>query len=411
MEKLVVCIMGQNCERFIGMCLESVKDADVVVYCDGGSTDKTFNYLNGVQLIENKYNQKDKKMNGKQRNFYLNYLKKNYPNDWCLCLDADEVVEDLSKIKEFINKIDTSINYAWSVKMRHLVSDLAHEDATTKEHFVLNRLFKINEVESYPEVEHPVLQSKNNIYDKTDCTTIWHLAYIPNMWEIKKRYDNHLKKSNIHTPEFLKNWYYAHLFGQYPKSQFNPVELPDVVLNKFGIDKDELYFSNRGLETKHFLMAKQWIDYFGKGKYIEFGCGKAPFGYALSSYGINYTGIELSKFAVKNSFVPIFQGNILNIQIDKFYDLAIAFDVLEHIDYKDLNKAINKLISSIDDYVPGKLLISVPVIGDPNLENDKTHKIKESKNWWINKFTEKGLKLIPTPEHFLFKEQIMIFEK
>ena len=37
MQKLVVCIMGQNCEKFIGMCLESVKDADSIVYCDGGS--------------------------------------------------------------------------------------------------------------------------------------------------------------------------------------------------------------------------------------------------------------------------------------------------------------------------------------------------------------------------------------
>jgi len=37
MNKLVVTIMGQNCEKFIGMCLDSVKDADAIVYCDGGS--------------------------------------------------------------------------------------------------------------------------------------------------------------------------------------------------------------------------------------------------------------------------------------------------------------------------------------------------------------------------------------
>jgi len=39
MNKLVVCIMGQDCENFIGMCLDSVKDADSIVYCDGGSID------------------------------------------------------------------------------------------------------------------------------------------------------------------------------------------------------------------------------------------------------------------------------------------------------------------------------------------------------------------------------------
>ena len=41
MNKIVAGIMGQNCERFIDMCLESVKDADAIVYLDGGSTDKT----------------------------------------------------------------------------------------------------------------------------------------------------------------------------------------------------------------------------------------------------------------------------------------------------------------------------------------------------------------------------------
>ena len=46
MEKLVVVIMGQNCEKFIGMCLESVKESDAIVYCDGGSTDGTLDIVN-----------------------------------------------------------------------------------------------------------------------------------------------------------------------------------------------------------------------------------------------------------------------------------------------------------------------------------------------------------------------------
>ena len=124
--------MGQNCEKFIGMCLESVKDADAIVYCDGGSTDKTLNILTSWDfstltkeknkiIIENKWNSEDKAMNGKQRNFYLKYLKENYPNDWCLCLDADEVVENLSKIKEFIQLANEGI---YSVKMRHFIGNL-----------------------------------------------------------------------------------------------------------------------------------------------------------------------------------------------------------------------------------------------------------------------------------------------
>jgi len=290
MGRLVVCIMGQNCEKFIGMCLESVKDADAIVYCDGGSTDETITKIasrgKGVSIIKNDYDQEDKEMNGKQRNFYLKYLKENYPNDWCLCLDADEVVEDLSKIKEFIQEAEKGL---YSVKMRHLIGDLAHEDATVPVHYVLNRLFKISDAGVYPEVEHPVLEHKLTLEAKkegklgaiahvshTDCTTIWHLAYIPNMWDIKKRYDNHMKKSNIHTPEFLKGWYHAHLFGTYPKKEFNPVELPKTILDEFGVNKDELYFKNRGLELKHFIDAIHWKEFFKCKTALEFGCGRGP---------------------------------------------------------------------------------------------------------------------------------------
>lgn len=35
-QRLVCVVMGQNCDKFIGMCLDSVKDADDIVYCDGG---------------------------------------------------------------------------------------------------------------------------------------------------------------------------------------------------------------------------------------------------------------------------------------------------------------------------------------------------------------------------------------
>ena len=47
----------------------------------------------------------------------------------------------------------------------------------------------------------------------------------------------------------------------------------------------------------------------------------------------------------------------------------------------------------------------------PLTHSHNTHKIKEDRDWWIKKFIDKGLKLIPTPEHFLYKEQVLIFEK
>src|SRR3990167_9784445 len=170
--------------------------------------------------------------------------------DMCIesVLDADEIVEEggINKIKKFIKKNPETYN----VHMRHFIGDLGHEDSTIPKHYVPRRLFKIDKSIGYPEVEHPVLQVEGTV-ENCDATTIWHMAYIQNMWEIKKRYDNHLKKSNMHTPEYLKNWYWSHLFGQYPRKQFNLEDIPRVILDNFGIDKDEIYFANRGVELKH----------------------------------------------------------------------------------------------------------------------------------------------------------------
>lgn len=418
MEKLVVVIMGQDCEKFIVMCLDSVKEADAIVYCDGGSTDRTLTivsemHLNPefhkdklIKIIQNEYDQEDKQMNGKQRNFYLDYVKKNYPDWWCLCLDADEVVEDLSKIKIMIQEETPCI---FNIKMRHLIGDLAHEDAITPEHWVLNRLFHISLADKYPEVEHPILNSQVSNYNE-DCTTIWHLSYIPNMWEIKRKYENHLAKSNIHTPEYLKNWYYQHIFGAYPKKQFNPLELPKVITDEFNIDRDELYFANRGLEVKHSIMVKQWYDYFKPTSVCALGCGKGPFvyywRYFLDKEAVR--GYEISQYAVDNAFSDsITQGNITEY-IGCNWDLVTCIDVLEHLTYEELDKTINLLS---DEENARRILVSVPFKDTPNCENDPTHIIKETKEWWIKKFTEKGLKQIETPEHFLFKEQLLIFEK
>jgi hypothetical protein len=322
-----------------------------------------------------------------------------------LCIDADEVVEDFTEIKKFIKRMPKGV---YSVKMRHLIGDLGHEDATVETHYVLNRLFKIEAAGEYPEVEHPVLQAAEGMQiAATNCTTIWHLAYIPNMWDIKRRYDNHVKKSNIHTPEYLRQWYYAHLFGKYPVREFNPAELPREILSKFDINKDELYFAGRNLEVKHFIDAMHWRDYFKIGSFIEFGAGLGPRTFAMRAVGLLGQGYELSQWAVDHAMTPLIQNDLTKgIAIPNPGELVVAYDVLEHIDPEKLDFAIKCLITASDKYV----LISVPVIGDPNLENDPTHKTKETAEWWIEQFVNKQCKHIKTPEHFLFKDQVFIFE-
>jgi len=419
MERLVVVIMGQDCEKFIRMCLESVKEADAIVYCDGGSTNEFKSYwireivkkknMKNIHWIENLYNQEDKKMNGKQRNFYLNYIKENYPDYWCLCIDVDEVVENLSKVKEFIQTAKYGLI---SVKMRHLVGDLSHEDTTQENHWVLNRLFKISEADCYPETEHPVLQGKEREpVMATNCTTIWHLAYIPGMFDIKKKYENHIKKSEMHSKEFLRDWYFQHLFGYYPRKRFNLGELPEIILNEFGTSQEEIYFISRGnMEVKHYQDAINWKNHFNLKDCIIFGCGQGQRVKVLNEIGVKTVGYDVNKYAVEKRLhenVKLADMTVEDLGLGS-YDLAVAFDVLEHLNYgEDLTKAINNLINHTKKYI----LISVPVIGNPVLELDATHKIKETEEWWLKQFTDKGLKRIETPNYFLYKEQVYIFEK
>jgi len=423
-EKLVVVIMGQNCKKFIPMCYESVKDADAIVFCDGGSNDGTIDYLkdqgfewepvkeNNKTMIFQHYDQIQTEMNGRQRNFYLGNIKKKYPGYWCLCVDADEVLEDkgLKTIKEFINLLPKeNDDILFSPKMRHLIGDLGHEDSTQPQHFVPHRLFKIREDLVYPEIEHPVLGHKGEIrMQNLTLATIWHLAYAPNMWDIKKRYECHLAKSDMHTPKYLNDWYKAHLFGMYPNTSINPMDLPSAVLDEFNIDKDEIYFHNRNkMEPKHYQDAIDWKTFFKCKNAILFGCGFGQRVKVLNDIGIDCIGVEKSKYVVKNTIDSVLLGDIVNYESETAYDLAVAYDVLEHLKYKQLDYAI----TTLKNHSKKHILVSVPFIGSKDLDADPTHIIKEDKDWWVRQFTDRGLKLIKTPDTFLWKNQVMIFKK
>lgn len=241
--KLNVIIMGQNCEKFIGMCLESVKEADNIIYCDGGSTDKTFEKIGEFyakhlpnkthEIIKNKYDQEDKGMNGKQRNFYLDYLKKNHMGEWCLVLDADEVLEDfgIDKIKRMV--FPRKELMILSPRIHHFIGDLGHEDFTQDKHSVFNRLFKVTEGLFYPLEEHPVLQGKAQYGEIT--VHIWHLRECLGIFKTQEKHENNWKKSQIHTKDYLKWWQMSMLLGTYPKKPVYYGAIPTPIKKRFGI--------------------------------------------------------------------------------------------------------------------------------------------------------------------------------
>jgi len=450
MEKIVVVIMGEDCKNFAELCLNSVQSADAIIYCDGkypfdDAENETTDYfvsqgfewvVNGHEIttersrwiIAQEFDQSDPLMNGKQRNFYLEIVKKNYPGWWCLALDADEVVHDFSALRRFINRPECNapamgrtevggelvpITRLFAPRMRHLVYHLAAEDSMNEIHHVGNRLFKICDELVYPLGEHNViLHSKLPVQQvKTNDVVIWHLAMTP-LFHVRSRYRKNIAHSEVHSKEFLDEWYRRHLFGKYPIREVRVKELPSHLLRGFDIDPDEYYFMGRGIEAKHFIDAFHWKNFFGLTKgatVLEVGCGLGPRLAAFHVLGVEAYGLELSQWAVDHAFVQnvIVQGDITKEQIDtKKFKLVLAYDVLEHLPYELLGKAIENIKLFSSKYV----LVSVPVLGDPNLENDPTHVIKESMAWWREQFVSRDFKEILAPDEFMFRHQLLIFE-
>lgn len=421
MSKLIVVILGQDCEDTIGMCLESAWNTDKIIYLDGGSTDSTLHFvgnafddddktINGT-ILENTFDKSNPNMISIQRNFYLDYLKKNHLNDWCLVLDADEVLDTdgIETLKKYINK--TEDREVFSIKMRHLMYTLGIEDASQKEHMVPKRLFKVTDKLNYPNGEHCILDGAIK-HGEIIETCIWHLAYLGGVWDVKKRYDQQILRNSGHSIEFLNRWNKTHMLGEYPIRTVCTDDLPDVILKNFGLSKEQVYFENRmTLENKHFVFVKQWNEFFKPKTVADFGCGTGLYLYAWEMTGAKCEGHELSEYARLHKKCNSFIWPINLNQENKFkspqYDLVTALDILEHLDYKHLDTALNTLVSATFKYI----LTSIPYKGTPNCEMDKTHIIKENEDWWRNKFLEKGLKEIVVPENWIFKEQLMIFEK
>jgi len=412
LSKLVCVVMGQNCDKFIKMCIQSIHNADAIIYLDGGSKDKTLEIIKefgNVLILENKWDKTDKVMNGKQRNFYLNYLKNNFQGWWALVLDADEIVENLDKVKEFINQSQNEDFGALCVKMRHFIGSLGWEDASRETHYVPNRLFRIDKAIDYPLHSHPILNTEG-IVTTTECTTIFHLGHLPieYMIYIVNRSKQHKEDSIIHDRQFLDWWQNAHLFGKYPTKEINPREVPKLIYEGLGIDFDEIYSSQEQIEFKHHLMVKSWNDYFKPKSVLDLGCGRGCYLYYWNWFVEEAIGLEINKWAIKNAFVPnIKEGDIAHGFILPFTpELTTCIDVLEHLNDKDLNLALSNLAQ-----LEGKFIFSIPFIGDPNLQADKTHKQFKTKEEWIKLIESHGIKIKETPKDWLFHEQIIIGEK
>jgi 2-polyprenyl-3-methyl-5-hydroxy-6-metoxy-1,4-benzoquinol methylase len=160
-------------------------------------------------------------------------------------------------------------------------------------------------------------------------------------------------------------------------------------------------------------MATQWLKYYRetfnvdetcKPQVLEYGCGFGPYGAAFRELGCKYEGIELSEYAVKNNpfNLNIRQGNIKDAE-QSLADIVLCIDVLEHLTDEELFSALKNIKQEGSLYI-----FSIPFIGDPNLDNDNTHKQFRTKEEWIKLLSDYGFKIEEAPKNWYFAHQLLI---
>src|ERR1051326_2806146 len=91
-------LICKNEEQLLPRCLDSLKGIDEIIVCDTGSIDKT------VEVAERYVGKGNVKFFQWCDNFAKarNYAKSFATSDWILSIDADEILHDLSKLREAV---------------------------------------------------------------------------------------------------------------------------------------------------------------------------------------------------------------------------------------------------------------------------------------------------------------------
>jgi len=165
---------------------------------------------------------------GLQRNEYLRYLNE---GDWCLVLDADEVISDnchdLRMVMEKAEK--TNGPFVLNPHMVHFVYHLGLVDGRQQRHYCPRRFFRYAKGMYYDTIQHPILKGfyEGKGIPNLDLVTIFHYSRVKGIQHSIKMYPINLKRSKAtHNPELAKQLLDWDVWGKYPVAP-SPYKLKD----------------------------------------------------------------------------------------------------------------------------------------------------------------------------------------
>ena len=126
---------------------------------------------------------------------------------------------------------------------------------------------------------------------------------------------------------------------------------------------------------------------------MDFGCAKGYLVHALRLLGREAYGVDISEYAISRAPKEV-NGHVKAIEPQsddfRYCDLMLAKDILEHIPYahlvdqmKVIRERCNRIFAIIPLAKDNKYII-------PAYELDKSHYIREDKEWWIGVFQRAG---------------------
>jgi SAM-dependent methyltransferase len=124
---------------------------------------------------------------------------------------------------------------------------------------------------------------------------------------------------------------------------------------------------------------------------LDFGCAKGYLVKALRIFDFEAYGADISPYAIDNcdgevrGFCRRIDGVGDPALFPRRYDWIVAKDVLEHVDEDDLRQFLSRAARHADN-----LFVVVPLAADdhsgryivPDYDNDATHVIAKSLDWW-----------------------------
>jgi len=140
----------------------------------------------------------------------------------------------------------------------------------------------------------------------------------------------------------------------------------------------------------------KYIDIKDGETVLDFGCAKGFLVRALRILGVDAYGCDISDYAISSidsetkPYCKIIEGDNM-IPFEKNFDWIITKDVLEHINEEGVDKFLEEVYKKSD-----KMFHVIPLADNndkfiiPEYEFDKTHILKKSSDWWINKFKSHG---------------------